>query len=126
MNEKGFVGGVAVRVPNLCLGMPQRTIAAGVHIGRTAGQNKGVKSLQLFFELIRRLVKSDFFGVGPGTPSSLEIKLEFVPLLVDLFLGGTPRDAHTGTLGGAQLRVSMGHGTPNRSIRSEGRQPMET
>jgi hypothetical protein len=37
-----------------------------------------------------------------------------------------PGDAHTGAAGGARLRISRGHGTPNRSIRRGERQPIES
>jgi hypothetical protein len=40
-------------------------------------------------------------------------------------VGRAPGDAHTWLEGSAQLGVSRGHGTPNRSIRRGRRQPGE-
>src|SRR5438132_13032231 len=42
---------------------------------------------------------------------------------MDLFVRGAPRNAHTWPVGSAQLGISRGHGTLNRSIQRGGRQP---
>jgi len=125
MSENGFVGVISIRVQGRGLGVPRCTIAAGVHVRRTAGQDKSVQFLQLAGKLFRGLFERNFERFGAGFSDRPEIEVQFLALPGALFLGGAPRDAHTRAVGGAQMRISKGHGTPNRSIRTGGQQPEE-
>jgi len=104
------------------------TIFARFDVRRAAGKHKGVKrrnqsaALLLIFQGYEdSLAASYLYG--------LQVIFGLAPCTTDhgfVFLGaGAPRDAHTGAMGSARLGVSRGHGTPNRSIRKEGRQPWE-
>src|SRR5437660_11740421 len=104
--------------------MPQRTVAAWVYGRRTARQYKGIQFLQLARQLFRRQFERDLKRFSASFSYSLEIEIKLVARAVALFLGGSPRDTHTGAIGGARLGLNRGHGTPNRSIRQKRRQPV--
>src|SRR5260370_10182266 len=103
------------------------SVFAGLDVSGAAGKHKGV-------ECRNQSVAGHLVFQGNDEPlaassfDSLEIILSFARRTAVcglFFLGGSaPRDAHTGAAGGARLGTSRGHGTPNRSIRNGGRQPI--
>ena len=125
VGENCVIGCVSVGIEGRCLGVPGCTIAAGVHIRRAARQNEGVQFLQLACKLFRRLLKRYFQRFCTCLPDSVEVEVQLIAFAFALFLRGAPGDAHTWPGSSAQMSVSGGHGTPNRSIRAGGRQPEE-
>src|SRR5712664_2466394 len=124
MSENCVIGSVSTRIEGDRLGVPGCTVAGGVHISRTTGQNKGVQFRQLVGKLFRRLLKRYFPWFCTRLPDSVEVEVQLVAFAFALFLRGAPGDAHTWPGGSAQMSVSGHHGTPNRSIRAGGRQPV--
>ncbi len=102
----------------------QGAIERRVHVRRASGKNKGVQVLNLCGKIICRKAEGQRNGFAFGGGDSVDVILELVGNPVGLFVGGAPGDAYTRAIGGGQLGISRGHGTPNRSIQAGRRQPV--
>src|SRR5882724_13668210 len=121
MSENCVIGSISIRIEGHCLGVPGCTVAPGVHIRRATRQNEGVQFLQLACKLFRGLLKRYFQRFRTRLPDSVEVEVQLIAFAFALFLRCAPGDAHTWPGSSAQMSVSGGHGTPNRSIRAGGR-----
>ena len=122
--ENCEIGFFPVRIGVVRLFVTQGAIERRIHVRRASGKNEGVQVLDLCGKVICGKLEGQRNGSALGGGDCVDVILELVRDAVGLFVRGAPGDAHTGTGGGARLGVSRGHGTPNRSIRKRGGQPV--
>ena len=103
--------------------MARGAVERRIHVGGGAGENEGVQIFHLGGELVWRKLERHRDGLAIGGGDGGEVILKLVGDPVGFLVRSAPGDAHTRAVGGAQLGISRGHGTPNRSIRAGGRQP---
>jgi hypothetical protein len=122
--ENCEIGFFPVRIGVVRLFMARGAVKRRIHVRRAPGKNEGVQVLDLCGKIICRKLERQRNGFALGGGDCVDVILELVGNSVGLFVGGAPGDAHTWPGGGAQLGISRGHGTPNRSIRKGGGQPV--
>src|ERR1700736_6201634 len=125
--EDGFAGGegvlqdreirfLAIRIGGMSFFVACSVVKRRVNVRWSPREDKSVQVLDLGGKLFGREVQRNGDGLASCFLDGAKVILELAGDPIGLFVGRAPGDAHTWLEGSAQLRISRGHGTPNRSI----------